>query len=125
MNNDTNKYTDTSHLTKDEIKKQHSFYTPNEIGNIMAKKLDWKPGETILDPCVGKGSLLQACKDVYPELTNDLLYGVDIDAEAIKFCIENFPGGHFQVGDCLKNDIMSDKFWEKDPLKNNETSELF
>ena len=110
-------YSNADHLDKKTKQQQGSFYTPREIAIKMAKMLEWKPGQTILDPCVGSANLMVACMEVYPELTEDLLYGVDIDPEAIRMCIKKFPKGHWQVGDCLKDPITNDKFCAKDPFK--------
>ena len=119
-------YHTEEHLDKKRQQELGAFYTPKELAVRMAKQLDWQPGQTVLDPTVGAGNLLIAMKEVYPELTNDLLYGVDVDPEAIKICIEKLPGGHFQVGDCLKDPLTNPKFWEKDPLTWwKESKELF
>jgi type I restriction-modification system DNA methylase subunit len=107
----------TDHLTKEEAQKQGSFFTPKELALNMAQRLEWKPGQKVVDPCVGKGALLQACKEVYSQITEDLFYGIDIDSEAIKFCKEHFPGGHFQVGNCLVDDFTNDVFWQKDSFE--------
>jgi predicted RNA methylase len=101
----------TDHLSKEEAQEQGSFYTPRELAVKMAKLLDWKPGQKILDPCCGRGALFQACKEIY-DVPNDLLYGVDIDPHAIEFCTTMFPGGRFMLGDCLEDDITFDHFWK-------------
>ena len=106
-------YKDSSHLTNEQKKKLGSWYTPPEIAIKMAKEIKWEKGKTILDPCCGKGNLLSACMDLYPELEEENLYGVDIDAAAIEFCLELFPSGHFQVGDCLTAPLSSMEFWNK------------
>jgi SAM-dependent methyltransferase len=108
---------DTDHLSKKDAQKQGSFYTPRDIAMEMADKLEWKSDQKILDPCCGRGALFQACLEKYGDLTNDLIYGIDIDPIAISFCISHFPGGHFQVGDCLVDDIIDDEFWRKDPFE--------
>lgn len=38
------------------------FYTPREVGILMANILDPKPGEKIYDPCCGSGGLLIKCQ---------------------------------------------------------------
>ena len=115
MKKDKN-YTYPDHLTGEERQEIGAFYTPKKLAIEMARSLNYISGKKVLDPCVGKGNLLQAMKDVHG-VPNELLYGVDIDAEAIKFCIEKFPGGHFQVGDVLKDDIVSKTFWQKPPFE--------
>jgi len=37
------------------------FYTPREIGVVMARLLDPQPGMTVCDPCCGSGGLLIKC----------------------------------------------------------------
>lgn len=43
------------------------FYTPGEVGEIMAKVLAPKPGMEIYDPCCGSGGLLTKCQLATPE----------------------------------------------------------
>ena len=38
------------------------FYTPAEVGTIMAKVMDAEPGMEIYDPCCGSGGLLIKCE---------------------------------------------------------------
>jgi hypothetical protein len=116
-------YEVADHLDKQDQQSQGSFYTPQELAEKMARELRLKESDRsdwsdfrVLDPTVGKGNLFVAVLNEYSWLTNDNLYGCDIDEEAIRFCIEKFPGGHFQVGDCLKDDITDDEFWAKDPF---------
>jgi type I restriction-modification system DNA methylase subunit len=106
-------YITATHLTDKERKEKGAFYTPPEIALEMAEKTQYKSGETILDPCVGGGNLLAAMMDTYKELQEEDLYGIDIDPEAIKICRELFPYGHFQVGDCLEDDLTNDEFWNE------------
>jgi type I restriction enzyme M protein len=37
------------------------FYTPREVGIVMARILDPQPGQTVYDPCCGSGGLLIKC----------------------------------------------------------------
>ena len=106
-------YKTSSHLSEEIRKQTGSFWTPPEIALQMAKKTEWKEGETILDPAVGGGNLLAAMMDTYPELQEENLFGIDIDAEAINICLKLFPNGHFQVGDSLTDPITDDDFWKK------------
>jgi phospholipid N-methyltransferase len=107
-------YETSDHLDKTQKQDLGAVYTPRELAVKMAKKLEWKNGQKVLDVCVGKGNLFVAMIEVWgPDgLTNDNLYGVDIDPEAIKFCVTKFPGGHFRVGNCLTDDFTSDHFWK-------------
>ncbi len=38
------------------------FYTPAEVGMVMAKIMDPEPGMTVYDPCCGSGGLLIKCE---------------------------------------------------------------
>jgi type I restriction-modification system DNA methylase subunit len=116
-------YETNDHLTEQQKKLMGSFYTPQEIASEMAELLnnrvpnEYDPNYHVLDPCCGKGNLFVAVLEMYPQVHNDNLYGIDIDKEAIQFCINKFPGGHFQYGDILEDDFTDDKFWEKEPLE--------
>src|ERR1019366_905525 len=43
------------------------FYTPAEVGFIMAKIMDAEPGMEVYDPCCGSGGLLVKCELVMEE----------------------------------------------------------
>jgi len=43
------------------------FYTPKEVGIVMAKIMDPEPGMTIYDPCCGSAGLLIKCQIVLEE----------------------------------------------------------
>jgi type I restriction enzyme M protein len=49
------------------------FYTPKEVGIIMAKVMDAEPGMEIYDPCCGSGSLLIKCEIAMEEKMNSVL----------------------------------------------------
>ncbi len=125
-------------LTKQECKSAGAFHTPEKLAIEMAKKLfpkyittcrkcrtkagiikkfgqegiDFLKDFRLIDPCCGTGNLLAAAMNVYKWIDEEDLYGVDIDPRAIDFCMRKFPHGHFQVGDCLLEDLTDDKFWE-------------
>ena len=46
------------------------FYTPKEVGFVMARILDPEPGMTIHDPCCGSAGLLIKCQLVLEEKMN-------------------------------------------------------
>jgi len=51
------------------------FYTPTEVGFIMAKIVDAGPGMDIYDPCCGSGGLLIKCELVMEEkMANTLVF---------------------------------------------------
>lgn len=125
-------------LTKKECQLAGAFHTPNSLAIKMAKALfpkyttqrskcktkvelvekfgqeaaDFLKDFKLIDPCCGTGNLLAAAMNVYKWIDEEDLYGVDIEPRAIEFCIRKFPHGHFQVGDCLLEDLTDDKFWE-------------
>ena len=121
-------------LTKHEKQSAGAFHTPKELAVEMAKKLfpqyakcktkteisekfgqegiDFLKDFRLIDPCCGTGNLLAAAMNVYKWIDEEDLYGVDIDPRAVDFCMRKFPHGHFQVGDCLLEDLTDDKFWE-------------
>lgn len=115
-------YENSSHLSRKQIIKNGALYTLKETAIKMAKMLKLTKREPIIDPCCGKGNLFVALLETYSFLKNEDLYGIDIDPEAIKFCIEKFPGGHFQVGDILKDSFTDDDFWKKDPFSKYKPS---
>lgn len=125
-------------LTKQECQSVGAFHTPRKFALEMAKKLfpkyttrrskcetkeeliekfgqeavDFLKDFRLIDPCCGTGNLLAAAMNVYKWIDEEDLYGVDIDPRAVEFCIKKFPHGHFQVGDCLLEDLTDDKFWQ-------------
>ena len=94
-------------------KETGAFYTPFNIALRMAKKTKWKPNETVIDPCCGNGNLLCAMLDLYPELQEENIYGIDIDSDAIMKCKELMPYGHFKVGNCFTDKIDNEEFWNE------------
>lgn len=130
-----NNSADDLNLTKLERQAAGAFHTPESLSVDMAKQLYpqyiksktkaeiiEKFGEdgikflkdfNLIDPCCGTGNLLAAAMNVYKWIDEEDIYGVDIDPRAIEFCIKKFPHGNFQVGDCLKDNITDDDFWNK------------
>jgi type I restriction enzyme M protein len=92
------------------------FYTPPEVGEIMAKIMDAEPGMEIYDPCCGSAGLLIKCELALQEKMkkrHDKHY-----APAQLFGQENEPGtwamanmnmiihdmeGHIEIGDTFRN----------------------
>ncbi len=125
-------------LTKLECQSAGAFHTPKQLAMEMARKLfpkyttkrskcktkadliekfgqeavDFLHDFKLIDPCCGTGNLLAAALNVYKWMDEEDIYGVDIDPRAVEFCMRKFPHGHFQVGDCLLEDLTDDKFWE-------------
>ncbi len=92
------------------------FYTPREVGLIMAKVMDAEPGMEIYDPCCGSGSLLIKCeiameekmslrsKKKYAPLK---LYGQEYIADTWAMANMNMiihdMEGEIEIGDTFKN----------------------
>ncbi len=92
------------------------FYTPGEIGEIMARVLEPEPGMEIYDPCCGSGGLLIKCeiameekmradhKRAYAPLK---LYGQEYIAETWAMANMNMiihdMEGEIEIGDTFKN----------------------
>lgn len=102
------------------------FYTPGEVGEIMARVLECEPGMEIYDPCCGSGGLLVKCesamehemhrrsKSKYAPLK---LYGQEYVAETWAMANMNMiihdMQGQIEIGDTFKNP----KFRERGRLK--------
>lgn len=71
------------------------FYTPREVGVLMARMLDPEPGMSVYDPCCGSGGLLIKCdlrlletqgeeanghRELPPEVGHLRLYGQEINS---------------------------------------------
>ncbi len=92
------------------------FYTPPEVGMIMAKVMDAEPGMEVYDPCCGSGGLLIKCeiameekmkakrKRTYAPLK---LYGQEYIADTWAMANMNMiihdMEGEIEIGDTFKN----------------------
>jgi type I restriction enzyme M protein len=78
------------------------FYTPGEVGSIMAKVLQAEPGMEIHDPCCGSGGLL-----VKFEVAPLKLYGQEYVPETWAMANMNMIihdlEGQIEIGDTFKN----------------------
>ena len=92
------------------------FYTPREVGLIMAKVMDAEPGMEAYDPCCGSGSLLIKCeialeekmqarkKRAYSPLRlHGQEYTADTWAMANMNMIIHDMEGTIEIGDTFKN----------------------
>ena len=102
------------------------FYTPAEVGIIMAKIMDAEPGMEVYDPCCGSGGLLIKCelemeakmslrsKDKYAPLQ---LHGQEFTPSTWAMSKMNMVihdmEGQIEIGDTLKNP----KFREGNSIK--------
>jgi type I restriction enzyme M protein len=92
------------------------FYTPAEVGFIMAKIMDAEPGMEIYDPCCGSGGLLIKCELIMEEkqkLKSKIkyaplkLYGQEFipatwAMSKMNMVIHDMEG-NIEIGDTLKN----------------------
>ncbi|MBD3156472.1 N-6 DNA methylase, partial [Candidatus Peregrinibacteria bacterium] len=97
------------------------FYTPKEVGIIMAKILDLKPGMQIYDPCCGSAGLMIKCESVLDEMMKEKK---EEDYTPLKLYGQEFLGGtwamakmnmvihdmegEIEIGDTMKNPKFRD-----------------
>lgn len=92
------------------------FYTPGEVGTIMAKVLDTQPGMEIYDPTCGSGGLLIKCEQALEEQMNIAerssyaplkLFGQEYIPETWAMANMNMiihdMEGQIEIGDTFKN----------------------
>jgi len=101
------------------------FYTPGEVGEIMARVLECEPGMEIYDPCCGSGGLLVKCESALDDRMRAegntqyaplQLYGQEYVAETWAMANMNMiihDIGPIEIGDTFKNP----KFRERGRLK--------
>jgi len=92
------------------------FYTPKEVGFVMARILDPEPGMSVLDPCCGSAGLLIKCQLVLEEKMSLRsrkayeplqLHGQEYVAETWAMANMNMiihdMQGQIEIGDSFKN----------------------
>jgi type I restriction enzyme M protein len=92
------------------------FYTPKEVGMVMARILDPEPGMTVYDPCCGSAGLLIKCQLALEERMNLRsrktyaplqLYGQEYTPETWAMANMNMiihdMQGQIEIGDSFKN----------------------
>ncbi len=92
------------------------FYTPAEVGMVMAKIMDPEPGMEVFDPCCGSAGLLIKCELALDEKMNLRskknfaplkLYGQEYVAETWAMANMNMiihdMEGEIEIGDTFKN----------------------
>ena len=92
------------------------FYTPGEVGMIMAKVMDAEPGMEVYDPCCGSGGLLIKCEIAMEEkmglrskkkFAPLKLYGQEYIADTWAMANMNMiihdMEGEIEIGDTFKN----------------------
>lgn len=92
------------------------FYTPTEVGFLIARIVDPEPGDSIYDPCCGSAGLLIKCQIVHEEKQADTgnlsaapiqLYGQEYTAGTWAMANMNMiihsMEGQIEIGDSFKN----------------------
>ena len=106
-----------------EGKGGEAYYTPDGIGELLAKLLQPKNHESIYDPCCGSGSLLIKLKqEVEKPATDCKLYGQEIskDMHAIakmNMIIHEFDDANICWGDSLNNPQFVSNTYSKELQK--------
>jgi type I restriction enzyme M protein len=99
------------------------FYTPAEVGRLMAALLEPRAGERTYDPTCGSGGLLLQCLDRARQqgvnMRSLFLYGQELNPETWAIARMNMllhgagDGAEIKLGDTLKNPV----FLERGKLK--------
>ena len=102
------------------------FYTPPEIGTIMSRVLQPKPGMKVYDPCCGSGGLLVKCEVAMKSRTKAKgrtplkLYGQEFIPETWAMANMNMiihdMEGKIEIGDTFKNPKFRDRKGSKSCL---------
>ncbi len=98
------------------------FYTPMEVGRIMARVIDTEPGMEVCDPCCGSGGLLIKCElalDACMKAVGDAtyaplkLYGQEYTPETWAMANMNMiihdMEGEIEIGDTFKHPKFRNK----------------
>lgn len=97
------------------------FYTPTEVGMLIARIIDPEPGQTIYDPCCGSAGLLIKCQMVLEEKLEEVgtrnaqplgIYGKEYTAGTwamanMNMIIHNMEG-KIDIGDSFKKPMLRD-----------------
>jgi type I restriction enzyme M protein len=98
------------------------FFTPKEVGWMMARLMDPRQGEEVYDPCCGSGGLLIKCQLVLKEREQKI-------ARPLKLCGQELTGSSFAIarmnmvlhdmaGEVVRGNTMTNpKFLEEGRLK--------
>ena len=105
-------------LALDKDDKIIGFIKGIEMARHTLDALGLKGKRVIINLKAGDEEKLSAILDMYHFIKYEDLFAVSTDADCIAYCMENFPGGHFQLGDIAHDDIDSPEFWKKSPFEN-------
>jgi len=98
------------------------FFTPKEVGWLMARLMDPKQGEEVYDPCCGSGGLLVKCQLVLKEREQRIdrplkLYGQELTGSSFAIARMNMVL-HDMAGEIVRGNTMTNpKFLEEGRLK--------
>lgn len=104
------------------------FYTPAEVGRLMARILDPQPGMTVYDPCCGSSGLLIKChlrllethgkavnehRELPPEIAPLKLFGQEINPSTFAMSRMNAflhdMDAEIALGDTMRNPAFTDR----------------
>jgi type I restriction enzyme M protein len=94
------------------------FYTPKEVGWLMARLLDPGPYSEVYDPCCGSGGLLIKCRLHYehthpgeeskaPKLSGQELTATTFALAKMNAIIHDYPVDRIAIGDTFTNPVHS------------------
>ncbi|HPQ15181.1 MAG TPA: N-6 DNA methylase [Bryobacteraceae bacterium] len=98
------------------------FFTPKEVGWLMARLMDPKQGEEVYDPCCGSGGLLIKCQLVLKEREQKIdrplkLHGQELTGSSFAIARMNMVL-HDMAGEIVRGNTMSNpKFLDDSRLK--------
>ena len=98
------------------------FFTPKEVGWMMARLMDPRQGEEVYDPCCGSGGLLIKCQLVLKEREQRIarplkLYGQELTGSSFAIARMNMVL-HDMAGEIVRGNTMTNpKFLEEGRLK--------
>ncbi|MDD2267067.1 type I restriction-modification system subunit M [Sulfuricurvum sp.] len=114
-----------AHFASDAGKKGGEFFTPSEVSTLLAKLVEPKEGDRILDPTCGSGSLLiKASKEVGSP--NFAIYGQEKNGQTHALCrmnmyLHEINDAKIEWGDTIRNPlhIEDDKLMKFDVVVAN------
>lgn len=126
------------------------FYTPKEVGWLMAKLLNPEPYSTIYDPACGSGGLLIKGRLLFEQIHPDeksqapQIYGQERTATTYAMAkmnafLHDFIGADIQIGDTFRNPrfltnnatlqqfdyVLANPMWNQNGIKNGYNETLF
>ncbi len=97
--------------------KNSTIYTPKKLSEFLYSLLKHLKPNTIVDPSIGKGSLVQPWKE-------PVIIGIDVDRNGSKYC-DAFIHGHFEDIDEWEFENKPDLVLCNPPFNNAPARELY